>query len=368
MDRQDLQKVIAEAMAIEADEAKQAGKVGYMARALVQATLPHKSTPGNIFTRRNGSYEMSIMSPNGLPYGSVPRLLLSWVTTEALKTRSPLLELGSSISSFMAELNLLRSGGVRGDITRVRTQTERLFSSMISCRYKDETTTQGGGFNIAKEYNLWWSTKSPHQNPIWKSTVTLGTDFFHEITERPVPIDMDALAALKRSPMALDIYVWLTYRLSYLQRDAVIPWQLLQMQFGADYAQDAEGLRNFKKKFLLRLKDVLAIYNTAKVRNADLGLLLKPSPPHVVKRHVHSLSSGKSEKLIPTPAEILPPAIENKIILKIETFEKAKLAAPGLDVYYLEQEWREWIAKKGESPQKPDSAFIGFCRKKAKKA
>lgn len=368
MDRLDLKKYIDEAIAIETEEARKAGKVGYMARALVQATLPHKATAGNVFTRRNGAYELTIMSPNGLPYGSVPRLLLSWVTSEAVRTRSPELVLGTSLSSFMAELNLLRSGGERGDITRVRKQTERLFSSMISCRYKDENTTQGAGFNIAKEYNLWWNHKNPHQIPIWKSTVTLGTDFFNEIIERPVPIDMEALASLKRSPMALDIYFWLTYRLSYLQRDAVIPWPLLQMQFGADYAQDAEGLRNFKKKFLLRLKDVVSIYDTAKAFNADIGLLLKPSPPHVAKRPVPGLS-GSRKQPIPSPAvELLPSLIEDNIRLKTETYEKAKRAAPGLDVYYLESEWREWVGKKGERPKNPDTAFVGFCKKKAKKA
>lgn len=368
MDRLDLQKVVAEAIAIETEDARKAGKVGYMARALVQATLPHKATAGNIFTRRNGAYEMSIMSPNGLPYGSIPRLLLSWVTTEAVRTRSPVLVLGSSLSSFMAELNLLRSGGARGDITRVRKQTERLFSSMISCRYQDETNTQGGGFNIAKEYNLWWNAKNPHQLPIWKSTVTLGTDFFNEIIERPVPIDMAALMTLKRSPMALDTYFWLTYRLSYLQRDVVIPWPLLQMQFGADYAQDTEGLRNFKKNFLLRLKDVLAVYDTAKVHNVENGLLLKPSPPHVAKLPVPDISKSH-KKILPSPiAEPSAITIEGNIRLKTETFEKAKQAARGFDIYYLEQEWREWIDKKGERPKNPDAAFIGFCRRKAQKA
>jgi plasmid replication initiation protein len=49
--------------------------------------------------------------------------------------------------------------------------------------------------------------------------------------------------------------------------------------------------------------------------------------------------------------------------LKTETFEKAKRAAPGWDVYYLEDEWRKWIAGK-EMPNNPDAAFIAFCRKK----
>jgi hypothetical protein len=43
--------------------------------------------------------------------------------------------------------------------------------------------------------------------------------------------------------------------------------------------------------------------------------------------------------------------------------EKAKAAAPGWDVYYLEQEWRDWLAKK-ERPENPGAAFVAFCRKK----
>jgi plasmid replication initiation protein len=49
--------------------------------------------------------------------------------------------------------------------------------------------------------------------------------------------------------------------------------------------------------------------------------------------------------------------------LKTDTYEKAKVAAPGWDVYALESQWRDWIAIK-ETPKRPDSAFIAFCRKK----
>ena len=52
--------------------------------------------------------------------------------------------------------------------------------------------------------------------------------------------------------------------------------------------------------------------------------------------------------------------------LKPETFTKARAAAPGWDVYALEQEWREWIAKK-EPAKRPDAAFVAFCRKRFQK-
>jgi hypothetical protein len=52
-------------------------------------------------------------------------------------------------------------------------------------------------------------------------------------------------------------------------------------------------------------------------------------------------------------------------LLLPDTFEKAKAAAPGWDVYALEQEWREWAAGK-KAPAHPDRAFVAFCRKKYK--
>jgi len=46
--------------------------------------------------------------------------------------------------------------------------------------------------------------------------------------------------------------------------------------------------------------------------------------------------------------------------LRSETYELAREAAPGWDVYYLEREWRDWMT---EPPREADKAFIGFCRK-----
>lgn len=83
-----------------------------------------------------------------------------------------------------------------------------------------------------------------------------------------------------RSPLALDIYTWLTYRMSYLREPTEIGWAALQMQFGADYASVDE----FRRKFLQKLRVVKELYPTAKVAPAEGGLSLWPSPPHVPAR------------------------------------------------------------------------------------
>lgn len=46
-------------------------------------------------------------------------------------------------------------------------------------------------------------------------------------------------------------------------------------------------------------------------------------------------------------------------------YEKAKKAAPGIDVYAIERDFKEWIKDK-EKPEKGyEAAFIGFCKHKA---
>lgn len=276
-----IDKLITEHLAIEAEEAKEAGALGYMARALVQATMPHKKVEGNEFTRTNGAFSLSMLAPAavGLPYGTVPRLLLAWLTTEAVRTRERDLVLGNTLSSFMQQLDMVPTGGRWGTITRLREQLRRLFSSTVSCSYEGAESAGETGFRLADRHVLWWDTKEPSQAALWHSSVTLTERFYEEIINSPVPIDMRALKALKRSPMALDMYVWLTYRMSYLRKPTTIPWGALEAQFGADY----KLTRQFKAAFLKHMRKVILVYPDARVDEGDIGLQLRPGKPHVRK-------------------------------------------------------------------------------------
>lgn len=274
-----IMQLVEDSLAIEAEDAKEAGALGFMARALTQATMPHKKTDEMRFSRVNGSFEMSIVAlgKHGLPYGSIPRLLTAWVTTEAVRTKNRELVLGQSLSDFMRELDMVPTGGRWGSITRLREQMNRLFSAAVSARYSDDTRDTATNFVLVEKYDLWWHPKSVETASIWESKLVLSQSFYDEITQSPVPVDMRVLKALRRSPMALDIYPWLTYRLSYLKRPTVIPWAALQMQFGADY----KLTRQFKAAFIEHLKSVLLMYPEAKVLPTDVGLELRPSPPHI---------------------------------------------------------------------------------------
>jgi hypothetical protein len=267
---------VAEALALDEEEARKAGAIGYMARAMVQATMPHSKPRETYFKRKNGNYTL-LMQANqeiGLPYGAIPRLLIAWMTQEAVRTKTRELLLGDSLSGFMRELEFIPSGGTRGTIPALKKQMRRLFTTAISCTYSDEEREAGVQMFLVDRYDLWWHPKNPDQQSLWQSTITLSDSFFREVTTSPIPIRMSTLEALKGSSMALDIYCWLTYRNFYARRPIRIPWEAMQMQFGAGYPETPQGKRNFKKNFMLANKKVGAAYPEALKLQAETDYLL----------------------------------------------------------------------------------------------
>ena len=265
-------------------------ELAFMARELVQCTLPH-ADPGQVpfWARTNGNLTLSITSgfdPKaralvGYPYGSIPRLLIFWITTEALRTASRRLHFGPSFAAFLREIGLdpNTGGGKRSDAKRVREQTRRLFAASISFIQTIETPEVQGerrlNMPVAEASELWWNPKHPDQTTLWDSWVELGQKFYDAITVAPVPVDTRALRALKRSPLALDLYAWATHKaLAVAQKgkQQFVPWRGLMAQFGADYSDP----KDFKKKAQDALKKIQVVYPGLKLGQADGGLLVLP--------------------------------------------------------------------------------------------
>jgi len=265
-----------------------------MARPLVQVTLPH-TDQGDIpaYTRTCGNLKLTIQptiirqedgayTNYGIPYGSIPRLVLAWLSTEAVRTRSREIGLGDNLSAFLKTLDLAPQTGKRGTMGRARKQITRLFTSSFIIM-QDETNNLAGpgrmstiGFRLSDEYSLLWNPLHPDQIGRFSSKVTLSEKFYRTITDRPVPVDMRILRQVQKSPLAIDIYTWLTYRMSYLTKACIISWPLLAMQFGSGYSE----MKVFKFKFAKRLRAVLEWYQV-NVQIAEDGLVMQPSKPSV---------------------------------------------------------------------------------------
>ncbi len=275
--------LISQALLLDQEDTYAAGEVGFLARALVQATLPHSDPKSNEFVRHNGHFSLSILAPKGvgLPYGRYPRLVLAYLNTEAVKRKTRHIELDHHFSHFCAALGIPPTTGPRGSLPMLREQMQRLFASTFQCVFHDEEKGRhaGEGFLIAEKRALWWDPRRDSGDASWGSHVVLSERFYREATETPVPLDLRVLRAL-RSPFEIDIYVWLTWRFFRLRKPVTIPWASLQLQFGCSY----KNPRHFKRRFLLYLKSVTRYYPAIRLNSAESGLMLMPSPSHVSPR------------------------------------------------------------------------------------
>ena len=259
-----------------------------MARLLALCSLP-RTNPGNRirYKRVNGPYTLYMTAGGGnkLPYGNLPRLILAWVSTEAVRTQSRVLILGSSLSKFMRKLGMEdRSGSPRGDRTRLRNQMDRLFHSHVQLIYEDENHKASVSSQVADRTDLWRNPKRPDEPSLWDSKILLSEAFFNEIVSHPVPLDMNTLKALKRCALGLDLYLWLTYRTFSLRAPLRLSWRQLYQQFGTDptKASDKFIIRNFRQNVLRELKKIKLAWPELNYTTALGLLILYPSKPAIL--------------------------------------------------------------------------------------
>ena len=264
--------------------------LGFMARLMALCSLP-RTNPGNRlrYIRQNGPYAL-VMTAGGkskLPYGNLPRLLMAWVSTEAVRTQSRELVLGRSLSVFMRTLGVYSSAG--GVATRLRNQMDRLFNAHVSLIYEDELRKATVNSLIARRTDFWWNPKRPDESTLWKSKIELGEDFFNEIISHPVPLDMNTLTALKRSTLGLDLYLWLTYRTFTLKRPLRLSWRQVYRQFGVDPARasDKRTVQNFRFEVLRELKKIKLAWPGLNYATAPGVLILLPSTPAILPTSGH---------------------------------------------------------------------------------
>ena len=261
------------------DEPKPASsEMAFLSRVLVQAFLPHKDPKEMAWTRTNGDFTMSVKSginiakkkPElyGVPYGSIPRLLMAYINTEALRnSRDPnnanprIISLGASLSKFLEKLGYTSTGGQYGSITRFKKQAEKLFHAEITIIQRGTHGLAERDIKISDGRFIFWDLKDPDQQALWESSIELSERFYQLLIQSASPMDWRILKTIKQSPMALDLYMWLTHRMSYLNKPVRIKWETLQLQLGADIEQ----LKHFREQVRKHLKKIQVVWRDLEV-------------------------------------------------------------------------------------------------------
>lgn len=239
-------------------------EIGFIPRWMSQVSLPLRNQKNAIeFVRKNGSVKMVVLSPSfiGLPYGNIPRLLLLYLVTSAIRTKKQDILLGSSVSEFLSRLGIGYTGGSTGSFTRYKQQAIRLFSSSFSVFWDSHFELFSGtnkvksidisnfkSLPLADSYQLFRSVVPGEARSYGLGlTVHISDYFWNDLKQhKPIPVDLRIVAGLKHSAFALDIYFWLVYRFYNHSADGIfISSQNLQNQFGTAGSDIHSFMRHF---------------------------------------------------------------------------------------------------------------------------
>ncbi len=239
---------------------------------LCLTVLPHRARPATEIWRRSGPVATLTVQPIadgagqclGVPYGPRARMILLYLQSEAVRTRSRTIELGRSLHHWLTAMGMSAGGS---DYRAVREQARRIDRSLLTFEY-----TLGNGERWRVQDTI---TRASHENGDGDElTVELSEGYFRALMERPVPVVEQAVSELRMRCQALDVYLWLAYRLHALDAPVTVSWRALFGQFGAEVGREAHWRPRFARDFAL----ALAVYPQARARLTEEGAVLAPSP------------------------------------------------------------------------------------------
>ena len=362
--------------------------VVFLAREFILCTLPH-SDPGNVlvWSRTNGNYTLAITTginaktgkPYGIPYGIIPRLLLAWIVTEIVRTKSRRLELGNRFADFLLKLGLDPSrGGKFSDVRRTREQIERLIHGTLqfveTFEEKGRYGSRGDKITITEDWRLWWSDTDPEQGALWGSWIEVSEKFFNAVIKSPHPLDIRVLQHIKDSSLGIDLYTILNREAFRAMKDGkprFLAWEWLHEQTGNEYKR----LDNFRHDALVQVKAILEVHpgliikQQRAYRGQKSGLVISnlssPSIPPKLAREPIQNDPDRTRPALALVPQPEPPPPPPERFLKPATVARFRAMYPRLDPYACKDDFDGWAETlpPEKKPRRYDAAFMGFARK-----
>jgi hypothetical protein len=264
--------------------------IQYMHSIMCQVGLPRSKVDGTVFERKSGGAILLVraghifdgheMVQQPVPYGAMPRLMLTWMNTYAVRHKTAEVPVGDSASEFLRMMGIAPGGGKRGSYTTFCKQAQALAACDLTLGFNANGHAHTFYGKPIEHFEMWSQTES-EQRALWPGVMTFNDSYFKELIAHAIPLDMRALIALKGSSLAMDIYTMLSDRLHRITgRPITLYWKNLRDQFGQEY-KGKDPDKDFKREFLRALDQVKMVYSQAKIRKVKGGLLLLQSPPPI---------------------------------------------------------------------------------------
>lgn len=260
-------------------------RLGITHAGFAMTSLPHKRIE-EAFWRREGHRTTLLVEAGrdregavmGVPYGSIARLILLYLQTEAVRTNSPEVELGRSMKTWMGRMSLSTGGKTYQLVAEQARRISACRLTFFTDRSNGVEARHNGAF-VQDAISLSGDFRDEDQPSLWQDRVRLDRHFWLSLKEHPVPVREEAIRAIGTRSLAIDVYIWLAYRLHSLAKPTAVTWSAIHGQFGAGFRL----VRQIKPTFSEALQLALAVYPAAKVDMDKEGIVLHPSPPAIPK-------------------------------------------------------------------------------------
>ena len=336
---------------------------GYLARELVQCGMPLSKPKETSIVRKNGNVRVIFTSgvdrfgkPIGLPYGAMARYLMIYINTEAFKQKSRRIKITSQLYKFLRELGIPIITGKRGSTTALRNQINRLLRAQIAFIHEDEDRDTFALMPISGKYDIWWNYVNPQQDSIFDSWIELSEDFYQSIINSPVPILIDHIKKLRGSPLAIDFYIWVSYRLYLLNRKKGsvlrLPVPVLRDQLGSSFTRS----RDFVPHMNEAISKVKAVFPHLDCTLTINGFTLSAGPTPLGDMDKHAATLGTQTRTQKSLAQLESQKLSHEVI------DAGRAVAPGWDMRHLERCYWQWVETTGQQPKYVKAHFLKFCK------
>jgi len=266
-------------------------RLGITHAGFAMTSLPHKKIEEGLWKREGHRTTLLVESGRnrqgeliGVPYGSIARLILLYLQTEAIRTNSAEVELGRSMKSWMSRMSLTTGGRTYQLVAEQARRISACRLTFFTDRENGAEARYNGAF-VQDAISL-TGVVDENQPTLWQDRVRLDAGFWRSLQNHPVPVREEAIKAIGSRSMAIDVYIWLAYRLHSLSKPTAISWTAVHGQFGAGFRL----VRQIKPTFLEALNLALAVYPEAGIRVEKEGIVLHPSPPAVPRAEARRLN------------------------------------------------------------------------------
>lgn len=275
-------------------------KLGMTYAGFCFTALPHKKLSDDARWVRESKNAKLIIEPGaiernneivsiGVPYGSRARLILIYLQTEAIKHKTQVISLGQSMQDWLTRMGISKGGKSYQDI---REQSDRISACHLKFVWNNANGSNAFINSTFVRGGIAHRSCDVRQGELWTDQVVLSDDYYRALNEHAVPLWEPAIREIGNRSMALDVYIWLAYRLHVLDRPTPVSWASLMEQFGAGFS----NAKHFKAPFREALAFAMAVYQDAKVDLLPDGVVLHPSRSPVPKNVISFAPTQRKQR------------------------------------------------------------------------